>query len=491
MSWELTLLKPVTVEEMRTLEADADYFGVTRGMLMENAGRKAAESIIALQAKCQVLVVCGTGNNGGDGFVTARYLEKAGYGVSAVLLGRVGRVRPGPALVNLEILRGMGVPIVEAESPDAVPRGAFENCDLIVDAVLGTGLAGVPGEPARTAIRLMNASPAKKVSLDVPSGLDAHTGECAGCVDADLVVAFHAPKKGLDRFRAEVADIGIPEKAFTHTGPGVLACLRSRGDFPEKGGGGRVLVIGGGPYAGAPALAAMAAYRAGAEIVTIAAPRRAAGIIASYSPDLIVRPLGDDEAIVGGDVEPLKALAARHHAVVVGVGLGRAAESLEAVARVLPSCPRPVIDADALQAGMPLRGIVTPSVHEFARIGGRDLMPGDPDAAGPVRSFSREMGVVTVWKGRPAVISDGEAVRINSTGNPGMAVGGAGDVLAGVIGAFYCRNGAFEAACAGAFLSGAAGDLAFGDLGFGLVATDIVRRLPLALKKYRPGGDEK
>lgn len=479
-------MKPVTVEEMRALEANSDYFGVSYGELMENAGRKAAESIIALYKKCNVLVVCGTGNNGGDGCVTARYLESAGYRVTVVLLGRVGSVKPGPALVNLEIVRGMDMPVIEADSASKVPKEAFEMCDIIVDAVLGTGFSGMPREPALTAIRYMNASRAEKISLDVPSGLDARTGKCGECVNAGLVITFYAPKKGLDRYKVEVADIGIPKKAFTHTGPGSLVGLKTRGDFSEKGGGGRVLIIGGGPYTGAPALAAMAAYRAGAEIVTVAAPKRAAGIIASFSPDLIVRPLSDSQAVVEEDVEQLKSLISRHHAVVIGMGLGRETETTRAIAKILPFCDRAVVDADALQAGMPLRGIVTPNMHEFSRIGGPELKPDDPDAPDIIREFSKDKNVVTVWKGRPAVISDGSGVRINSTGNPAMNVGGTGDVLAGIIGAFYCRNDAFKAACAAAFVSGAAGDMAFDDKGYGLVATDVIHWLPYAIKRYRP-----
>jgi ADP-dependent NAD(P)H-hydrate dehydratase / NAD(P)H-hydrate epimerase len=474
----------ITVEEMRTLEANSDYFGVTYGELMENAGRKAAESIIARYKRCRVLVACGTGNNGGDGFVVARFLENAGYRVTAILLGRVGQIKQGPALVNMEIVRGMNVPVIEADSPEKVPKDAFEGCDLIVDAVLGTGFSGIPREPAKTAIRYINDIPVPKVSLDLPSGMDANTGECAECVRPDVVVTFHAIKKGLERYRTEVVDIGIAKKAFTHTGPGDLIGLRSRGDFLEKGGGGRVLIIGGGPYTGAPALAAMAAYRAGAEIVTVAAPRRAADIVASFAPDMIVKPLSDDDMLVEKDVHDLKKLIERNHAVVIGTGLGREPETLAAVREILPFCERPVIDADALQPDMPLRGIITPNVHEFNRLAGLDLKPED-NPVDKVRAFSAKKGLVTLWKGRPAVISDGKEARTNSTGNPGMAVGGTGDVLAGIIGAFYCRNPAFKAACAGAFISGSAGDMAFDDKRYGLMASDVITWLPYAAKKFR------
>src|SRR5271157_497392 len=482
---EKSMFKYVTVEEMRALEANADYFGVTYGMLMENAGRKAAESIIARYKQCKVLAVCGTGNNGGDGLVVARFLEEAGYQVLVVLLGRTGHMKPGPALVNLEVVRGMDIPVIEADTPDKIPRQAFDSSELIVDAILGTGFKGVPREPAITAIRYINHSQAHKVSLDLPSGQDASSGECAECVCSDLVVTFHALKKGLEHYAVETVDIGIPKKAFTHIGPGDLAGLKSRGDFAGKGEGGRLLVIGGGPYTGAPALAALAAYRSGAEIVSVAAPRRAANIIASFSPDLIVWPTTDENIFVEEDVKILEPIIKRHHAAVIGMGIGRDPETLKAVAKILPLCERVVVDADALQPDMPLHGILTPNVKEFERLSGEKLGPNDDAAQEKVKQFSAKKRAVTVWKGMPAVISDGESVKINSTGNPGMAVGGAGDVLAGIVGTFYCRNQAFEAACSAAFISGAAGDMAFEDKGYGLMASDIVHMVPYALKKYR------
>lgn len=478
-------MKYVTVDEMRALEANADFFGVSYGELMENAGRKAAETIIAHYKKCRVLVVCGTGNNGGDGFVVARFLRDAGYSVLVVLLGRLGQVREGPALANAEIARSMGIPVVEAITPDEVPKEPFDDCDLIVDAILGTGFRGIPREPARTAIELMNESKAHKVSIDLPSGLDADTGECSVCVCPDLVITFHAPKKGLERYHVDVAEIGIPKKAFTHTGPGDLVGLRSRGDFAEKGGGGRLLVIGGGPYTGAPTFAALAAYRSGAEIVTVAAPKRAANIIASFSPNLIVRPLSQEDTLAEGDVPMLEELIPRHHAVVVGMGLGREPGTLEAVKKILPLCKRVVVDADALQPGMPLHGIITPNVHEFNRLSGEHLGSKD-DAADKVQEFSAKSGLVTIWKGSPAIVSDGASVKANSTGNPGMAVGGTGDVLAGIVGAFYCRNPAYKAACAAAFVGGDAGDMAFEDKGYGLMASDMLERIPYAMKKFKP-----
>lgn len=475
----------ITVERMQALEANADYFGVTYGELMENAGRKAAESIAALYKPCMVLVVCGTGNNGGDGFVVARLLAQAGYSILVLLLGNSSDVKQGPASVNMEIVHNMGISILEITDPKRLTPELFDSCDVIVDAILGTGARGAPREPAKTAIRYINQSHAHKVSIDMPSGLDAWTGECYDCVRPDLVVTFYAPKKGLERFNVDVVDIGIPPKAMTHVGPGELIGLKSRGDFDEKGEGGRVLVIGGGPYSGAPAFAALAAYRSGAEIVTIAAPKRAANIAASFAPDLIVRPLSQEEIIVDEDIQVLEPLIRRHHVVIIGMGTGHAPATLSALCKAIALCDRVVIDADALQPDVPLHGIITPNVKEFARISCEDIGPRSDQALEAVKKFSAERGLVTLWKGSPAVISDGDRVKVNSTGNPGMSVGGVGDVLAGVTGAFYCQNEGFNAACAAAFICGAAGDMAFRDKGIGLMASDVLGRIPHAIKKYR------
>ncbi|OPY29617.1 MAG: putative carbohydrate kinase [Methanocella sp. PtaU1.Bin125] len=473
----------VTVEEMRALEANADYFGVGFGDLMENAGRAAAEAIAARYPPCRTLVVCGKGNNGGDGFVVARLLALKGYMVSVLLLGRSAGVKKGPAADSLYKLRFAHIDAMEIEDPAMIPADVFEACDLIVDAILGTGSRGPPRGLERRAIDLINGSRAVKVSIDVPSGLDTYTGVCSGCVLPDLVVTFHAPKKGLEMYNYVVADIGIPEKASRYAGPGDLMNIRTRGDCAHKGECGRVLVVGGGPYTGAPALVAMAALRAGAGWVTVAAPQRAADIVASFSPDLITVPLTGRDRIVMADADRVARLAGKHDVVVVGNGAGRDMETLAAIREIIGQSERVVIDADALQPGMPLHGIVTPHPEEFSRISGVRIAGSDHEDA--VRTFSAERRVVTLLKSRPNVVSDGERVRLNGTGNPGMAVGGTGDVLAGITAAFYCRNGAFEAAVAAAFVGGAAGDMACEDKGYWLTATDLIEKIPYVMKKYR------
>jgi NAD(P)H-hydrate epimerase len=473
----------VTAGEMRALEANADYFGVSYGALMENAGKAVADTIMSRYSPHHTLVVCGRGNNGGDGFVVARHLAQNGFKVTVMLLGRPRDVKPGPAAENLKKLFDTGVDVIEAGTSGMLHPASFQNYQLIVDAVLGTGAHGEPRGIEREAIELINSSGATIVSVDVPSGLDCYTGRRDLCVQPDLVVTFHAPKPGLEHFNCVVADIGIPEKAVTFAGPGDVAGIKTRGDCSHKGECGRVLVIGGGPYTGAPALVAMAALRAGAGWVTVAAPQRAADIVASFSPDLITVPLTDRHKITEADVGVVAPLIAKHDVVVIGNGAGRDPETLRALAMIAESCKKVVIDADALQPDMPLRGIVTPHCGEFKRMSGFDC-PSD-DLTEKVSEFSAARNVVTLLKARPNVISDGRRTKLNDTGNPGMAVGGTGDVLAGITGAFYCRNDAFEAATAAAFVGGAAGDIVLEDKGYWMTAIDLIERIPYVMKKYK------
>lgn len=472
----------VTVEEMRALEANADYFGVGYADLMENAGRKVAELILSRYGCKATVVVCGRGNNGGDGFVAARYLAGENCPVSVVLLGRASHVRTGPASDNFFKLQMTNVKVTEADSVNSLSPELFNGSEIIVDAILGTGSQGPPRSLETKAIILINQSKGVKISVDVPSGLDCRTGICDVCVRSDLVITFHALKKGLEKFNVDVVDIGIPSDAILYAGPGDLGKLLSRGDFAHKGQSGRVLVIGGGPYTGAPALAAMAALRAGADLVTVAAPQRAADIIASFSPNLITRQLMDKNRIVEADILPLTPLIGSHDVVIIGMGAGRDPETTRAISGILELCDRTVIDADALLPGVPLKGIVTPHRVEFRRISGHEVKDGSADE---VKAFSAARKVITLLKGKTDVISDGERVKLNRTGNAGMTVGGTGDVLAGIAGAFYCKNPPFEAAAAAAFISGAAGDIAFQAKGFGLIATDVIDCIPEAMKRYR------
>jgi ADP-dependent NAD(P)H-hydrate dehydratase / NAD(P)H-hydrate epimerase len=324
--------------------------------------------------------------------------------------------------------------------------------------------------------------------------MDPNGGQFEKAVYADVTTTFYLPKPGLidvdnQEFVGEiaVADIGIPPEAETVVGVGDVKLVSGRGHDSHKGDGGRVLVIGGGAYSGAPALAAMAALRTGADIVTVAAPKSVSKIIASFSPNLIVRKLSE-KRLHQKDIPVLEELIKAHDVVVIGMGLGRDDKTAAAVRDILPLCDKVVVDADALAAlEKPLDQygcdmIITPHAGEFKNLSGEDI-PDDRDARiGLVNRFSRENSVVTLMKSPEDIISDGQANRVNLTGNPGMTVGGTGDVLAGITGALFAGYTGIEAAAASAYICGRSGDIVYDELGLGLTATDVIDYIPAAMK---------
>jgi NAD(P)H-hydrate epimerase len=266
--------------------------------------------------------------------------------------------------------------------------------------------------------------------------------------------------------------------------------LASRDTKSHKGDNGRILVIGGGAYVGAPALTALAALRTGADIATIATPARVSDTIASFSPNLIVSPLTSD-VLVPDDVPIITELMQRHDVVVIGMGLGKNELTLRAVKAIIPICKKVVIDADALSAlDLPLDGnaIITPHAGEFERLSGHNLPEDWRKRGSVIKKFARENRVVVLLKGRIDVISDGHMVKANQSGNAGMTVGGTGDVLAGITGALYATNSTFESAATAAFINGLAGDIAFDVYGFSLLATDVIDNIPKAIKMALGGG---
>jgi len=490
----------LTAERMAAVDANAAALGVPRKQLMESSGAAVARAVRDAAGEGEsdsgsggpsVALVCGRGNNGGDAFAAARFLS--GYDRTVSLLGR-------PESIRTDIARENWTALERAEIDARVVRdaAAFDlgDPDVVVDAMLGTGVTGAPREPEATAIRRVNAADATVVSVDVPSGVDATDGTAAGvAVDPDRVVTFHDAKPGLADLDVpvEVADIGIPEAAERFTGPGDLLGL-DREDAGHKGDHGEVLVVGGGPYTGAPALAALAALRAGADLVRAAVPESVAREVQGYAESLIVRPHPGDR-LAPPHVDRLLGLAADHDAVVIGPGIGDGDATLEAARRFLTRFDgRAVVDADALSAvpdavaernagaGGGPELICTPHAGELAGMGGPDLggPRADPDG---VRAFAADLGVTLLAKGSHDVITDGDDVRINRTGNPGMTVGGTGDVLAGAVGALACRLPPLPAAAAGAYAVGGAGDAAATAHGEnGLLPTDLIDRLPAALE---------
>ncbi|EMA07235.1 putative yjeF family carbohydrate kinase [Haloferax denitrificans ATCC 35960] len=471
---------------MAAVDLNAEALGVPRKQLMESSGNAVARACRDLaDPGASVAVVAGRGNNGGDALVAARFLKA--YDVTVHLLGR-------PETISTDIARENWDALVAAEADrrTVTDSAGFDlgDPDLVVDAMLGTGVTGALREPEATAARAINDSSATVLAVDVPSGVDADTGDAAGlAVDADRVVTFHDDKPGLGDLDCEVvvSDIGIPEAAELFTGPGDLLAL-DRDAQSHKGDHGDVLVVGGGPYTGAPALAAQSALRAGADLARVACPEAVAREVQGYSENLIVRGFSGDRLALQ-HVPDLLDFAADRDAVVFGPGLGDADESLAAVREFLAAYGgTAVVDADALQVVPEVDTeatlICTPHQGELRKMGGetdadwetrRDL----------VREFAADLGHTLLVKGAYDVVSDGDAVRVNRTGNPGMTVGGTGDVLAGAAGALAAVLPPLDAAAVAAYGNGRAGDLAAEAFGGGLVATDLLERLPAALR-----GDE-
>ena len=461
----------ISWEEMQALDENCRYFGLLPLQLMENAGAALAREARHLSPGKRIAIVAGRGNNGGDAFAAARHLS--GFDVVVYLLGRSRDISTEEAKRNWQILEHLHWDLREVRDADSL---ALEECDLIVDAIFGTGVRGKVAGLEAAAIDAINSSGRKVLSVDIPSGQGTNK-----VVRADAVVTFHLPKFDLGK-SVQVADIGIPAEAELFVGPGDLRLMGKR--FPEshKGDSGRILVIGGGPYTGAPALTALAALRAGADIVTVAAPGRAARTISGFSPDLIVRELSEDH-LSPDDLSALQDLIPDHDVVVMGMGLGRHPETLDALASIIPLTKKVVIDADALWPDLPLKGILTPHAREFQRISGISLVDLDwKERMEPLKSYARGKGITILLKGKVDLITDGVTMRANTTGNPGMTVGGTGDVLAGIAAAFYARTSALRAANAAAFVNGRAGDLVYCEKGFGMLATDLVEMIPLGMK---------
>lgn len=463
-------MRAITGEEMAAIDANMEYYGLSRLQLMENAAAGLARALRKMLPEGRVVIAAGRGNNGGDGLAAARFL--ADYDLSVVLLGRASDITTPEARHNMNLLEKAGASVIEIRDSTDLNPGLFE-ADLIVDALLGTGIRGSVREPERTAIDFINQSGSRVLSVDVPSGFGTDIE-----VKADHTVTFHRPKVGLSG-SYEVVDIGIHPGLEALAGPGDVALVTRRKIKGHKGDHGRVLVIGGGPYTGAPVLTAMAALRAGADIVTLAVPEGIRDIAAGFSPNLIVRPLTSD-ILVSEDVSIIEEMLPGHDVVVIGMGLGAAPETVQAIESILPVCRKAVVDADALRSlHPPYDGeiIVTPHAGEFNRISGIKVTEEIENRVDGARQYSQMTGMVTLLKGPVDVITDGDIVRLNPTGNPGMTVGGTGDVLAGVVGEFFANYPALRAATAAAFVNGAAGDLAWEQRGGGLIATDVLDKI--------------
>jgi NAD(P)H-hydrate epimerase len=503
-------------QQMQTADrVTIDAVGIPARELMARAGRQAARIIKERwpeRAARRVSVFAGLGNNGGDGFVVARELEDDAGAVQVYLLGRRDQVT-GDARHHLDTLSPHVhiVPLVSAEDWQHHRIDAF-NTDLVVDALFGTGLSRALTGLAAAIVNDMNACGVPIVSLDMPSGLSADRTDVPGAaVRASLTIAFAAPKLPLIGTPAcalagdlVIADIGIPAGVIAGVpGPRVewlerrtmRAVVPIRPSDSHKGLYGHVIVVGGSVgKTGAPVLTARAALRSGAGLVTVATPASCLATVASFAPEIMTEPLREssDGGISDGAVARL---GAREGGILaVGPGLGTAGSTVLAVRAIVTSTTRPlVLDADALnaladrpallQSRRTQHVVITPHPGEMARLVGRSTADVQADRLNVARDFARAHDVLVVLKGHRTVIASPRGdVWINSTGNPGMATGGMGDVLTGVIAAWLGAGLSVEKSAAlGVFLHGLAGDAAAISGGVGLMASDVVDRLPHVL----------
>lgn len=490
--------------------------GIPGAVLMANAGQGAAATVRERFADLHpgpVAILCGRGNNGGDGFVVARLLSAAGWTVKTILLAERTAV-VGDAATMLNLFEQAGGRVAEAAEAaglaDALADAA--DCRLCIDALLGTGFARSPAGEVATAIAWLNQQPAPVVAIDLPSGVDASSGAIPGvAVRADLTVTFAFPKVGLISYpgagqagEVVTVPIGIPA-ALVDAAPDdclLIDAAEARALLPprpadgHKGTFGHLLVVAGSTgKSGAAVMTATAGLRAGAGLVTLACPAGMQQIAAAHLVEVMTAPLVDVDGVASLQaMETLLELADGKQAVALGPGLGAGKETAALVRRFLKATPLPVVvDADALNA---LAGhlevlsqrrgratVLTPHPGEMARLTGRSVAEIQADRFRAARDFAVIHGVVLVLKGARTVTAfpDGR-VRINASGHAGMASGGMGDVLTGLLGGLLAQGmepGA--AATLGVYLHGLAGDRLYplyGDAG--LLATDLLRELPIA-----------
>jgi hydroxyethylthiazole kinase-like uncharacterized protein yjeF len=505
-----------TAASMRALDRHTiETLGVRGDLLMENAGRAVANEVLAhVVPGATVVVVCGTGNNGGDGFVVARHIHALGVPVRAVLLGEERAVR-GDAATHLKLAVEAGVTIESG-------RWRAPAAGVLVDAIFGTGLARDVEGPAAASIRRINAArygrgaALRVVAVDLPSGVCADTGQILGvAVRADATVTFGLPKVGLAlepgrslAGRVRVARIGIGDRA-----PGVTcdtelwtraeagARLPDRPAAGHKGSFGHALIVAGSEgKTGAAALAAEGAGRIGAGLVTIACPAGLNDILEMKCTEAMTAPVPDTDAraLAAGAEEAVLALAATRDAVGLGPGLGMAAETAALVGSVAKRLEKPlVIDADGLRAfagepgrlrARPAPTVLTPHPGEAARVLGTTAAAVNRDRVGSARGLARESGAVVLLKGAASVVAspEGWAV-VNPTGGPALGSGGTGDVLLGMVAGLLAQGvEEFEAAALAAFVHGLAGDRIAARIGdSGLLAGDLAREIPATTAALR------
>ena len=504
---------------MMVTDYNCEYLGLSRLCLMESAGKSLAEevgkiAVYTFAKPVKVVIFTGSGGNGGDGFVAARYLLNRGYDVDIYMLKE--NIRSDDAKTNLEILKNMKPRLSRLNIYNLKTLEDINSCEVaqskdsefvIVDGLLGTGIHGKLQTNIKRAIEIINESNGITISVDVPSGMDPLTGEINDlAVVPDYTISFHKIKTGVRDAEEELvgglvtADIGIPFEAEYFVNYGDFLRLKNRDSSSHKGNNGRLLVIGGNKdYSGAPAIAGMAAIGAGADLVYVASPQNAAEAIKSTSPDLIVKSLEGDKLSLKHSDEILS-LVDNVDSILIGPGAGIDEDTSKLFNILVTKIKKPIVlDADALkQVELSLIKnrediILTPHIFEFKsffKVG--DDLKVDIDSYdfskvdGNITEFQkiiRQIKGTVVVKGKYDLILSGNKFKINKSGNAGMTVGGTGDALAGISTSLLSQGlSSFDSASLATFINGLAGDEAYNIKGNGFSATDLVSYIGSVIK---------
>jgi len=517
-------MKIVTAEEMRTIDrATSERFGVPSLTLMENAGTAVAALVLEQYSSLRRIVVfCGKGNNGGDGFVAARRLQEKGKLVDVILLADPAELKGDAAEMygKLPTARTIVRSSEELKSQRLEP---LLSADVFVDAILGTGFKPPVRGLYAEATAIMNASKGKVVAVDIPSGADADADELhpqtGPIARADAIVTFTAPRPAhlfswLTNGPTIVADIGSPPEAIVSsqrlnliTARDIAPLIGPRPAESNKGNYGHVLVVGGSlGKAGAAAMAGMAALRAGAGLATVATAKSILPTVAGFHPEVMTEPVLETTAgsIALGASSQLQQMSKGKSVLAIGPGISRVPETAEFVRGLVSQSKLPIVlDADGLNAfegrtheldGTDRTLVITPHPGEMARLMGNTIKDVQKDRVGAAQAFATKHRVIVVLKGHRTIVAhpDGE-VWVNATGNPGMSTGGTGDILTGMVAGMIAQNpkDALLAVCAAVYLHGFAGDVMRETVGeHSMVATDLLGGLPGAFQRSRRAAHE-
>ncbi|MGC8586768.1 MAG: NAD(P)H-hydrate epimerase [Candidatus Micrarchaeia archaeon] len=494
--------KEISPSESRAIDLNAMALGISDAQLMESAGIAVANFIRSKFPKARkIFFICGSGNNGGDGFVAARHLSD--LDVRVALLSRREQIREGPAASNFRALSGMlSVNLRDDASYDFI-ASQLKECDIVVDAIFGTGFYGKLPHKIWRIIEAANNSKAKRIAVDVPSGFSGISA-AEQAFNADYTITFHKPKDGLMHFKPAgkvvVAEIGIPIEAELLTGPGDLFMASpKRSLFADKNANGRLLLVGGSDvYLGAVVAASIAALRTGAGYAITYVPSHQAVAARKLSTNTVIKPMRGTH-LSSEDLPTLESEMQKANALAIGMGLGTEEESLRAAAALIEyanSIGKPsVVDADGIgslkfaKLSDPSLVVATPHHREFFKLTGKQLPGEDASNLGyridAAIAASKRTGICILLKGHNTVITDGKMLKINMASSSVLGKMGTGDVLSGIIGA-YASMGAkpFRAAAAGAYLHMRAGEMLAIEKGYHIVASDLIDQIPRIAKEF-------